>query len=96
METRNAQWPRPVSRTGYYPTSETQETLFLGGYGTAPDRIYARGVSNTPSPDPNTFDRKKCSLILIEVGFCNDFGCHKRLQEKTTKYVPLVTPVKEA
>ena len=53
---------------------ETQETLFRAGHGTAPDLIYARGVPDTPSPDPSTFDRKKCNLIIIEIGFCQDFG----------------------
>ncbi len=45
-------------------------------------------------PDSTTFDRKKCNLILIEVGFCLDFGCHVKLQEKTAKYAPLVTAPK--
>jgi hypothetical protein len=42
-------------------------------------------------PDPNYFDRKKCNLVVIEVGFCRDFGCDKREQEKTMKKAPLVT-----
>ncbi len=63
----------------------------MAGHGTAPDLIYARGVPDTPSPDPSTIDRKKYNFILIEVGFCQDFGCHKRLQQKTAKYAPLVT-----
>jgi hypothetical protein len=64
------------------------------GHGTAPDLIYARGVPDTPSPDPSTPDRKKCNLIIIEVGFCQAFGCHKRLQEKTVRYAPLVVAIK--
>ena len=67
-------------------TLETQEALFRLGHGTAPDLIYARGVPDTPSPDPRIFDRKKCNLILLEIGFCQDFRCQKRLQEKTSKY----------
>jgi hypothetical protein len=70
------------------------EALFRAGHGTAPDLIYAGGVPNTPSPEPITFDRKKCNLILIEIGFCQDFGCQKRLQEKTDKYTLLVTALK--
>jgi hypothetical protein len=73
---------------------ETQEALFRAGHGTAPDLIYVRGVPDTPSPDPHIFDRKKCNLILLEIGFCQDFGCHKRLQEKTAKYAPLVAALK--
>jgi hypothetical protein len=64
------------------------------GHGTAPDLIYARGVPDTPSPDPSTFERQKRNLILIEVGFCRDFGCHDTIQEKTAKYAPLITALK--
>jgi hypothetical protein len=53
---------------------ETQDTLFKAGHGTAPDLIYARGVPDTPTPDPGTFNRKQCNLIITEVGFCQDFG----------------------
>ena len=53
---------------------ETQEYLFKNGHGTAPDLIYAKKVPDTPAPDPTTFDRKKCNLILIEDGLCRDFG----------------------
>ena len=44
--------------------------------------------------DPSTFDRKQCILIIFELGFCQDFGCHKRLQEKTAKYAPLVAALR--
>jgi len=76
------------------PPHETKEALLRAGHGTAPDLIYARGVPDTPSPDPNTLDRKKCNLILIEIGFCQDFEFQKRIQEKTAKYTPLVTALK--
>ena len=33
-------------------------------------------------------------MIIIEIGICQDFGCHKRLQEKTAKYAPLVAALK--
>ena len=69
-QTRIPDWILPL---------ETQENLFLAGHGTAPDLICARGVPDTPSPDPSTIDRKKCNLMLIEVGICQDLGCHKRL-----------------
>jgi hypothetical protein len=73
---------------------ETQEALLREGHGTAPDLIYARGVPDSPSPGPSTFDRKQCILIIFEIGFCQDFGCHERLQEKTAKYAPLVNALK--
>jgi hypothetical protein len=49
--------------------------LFDAGHGTSPDLIYARGVPNTPSPDPTSFDQKQCTLIIVEIGFCRDLGC---------------------
>jgi len=73
---------------------ETQEALFREEHGTAPDLVYVRGVPDTPAPDQNTFDRKQCIMIIIEIGFYQDFGCHKRLQEKTVKYAPLVAALK--
>ena len=83
--TRISEWVLP---------HETHDTLFGAEHGTAPDLIYARGVPDTPSPDPNIFDRMKCNLILVEVGFCRDFGCNTQHQEKTAKYAPVVTTLK--
>ena len=57
------------------PTEETQ-ALFHGGYGTAPYLIYARGVPDTPDPGTTNFDKKLCTLILIEIGFSRDLGCN--------------------
>ena len=64
---------------------ETQDALVAAGHGTAPDLIYNRGVPDTPEPDPTTFDRKNCTLLVSEIFFCRDFGCHERLQVKTDK-----------
>jgi hypothetical protein len=60
------------------------------GAGVAPDIIYARGVPANLSPEIDSFNRKDCSLILFEVGFCRDLGCHKKRKEKTVKYNPLL------
>jgi hypothetical protein len=46
--------------------------------GAAPDIIYARGV---PADLPLAFDainKKDCIIILLEVGFCRDLGCHQK------------------
>jgi hypothetical protein len=83
--TRIPEWILPL---------ETQDALFAAGHGTAPDLIYARGVPDTPEPDPTTFDRKNCNLLVSEVFFCRDFGCHERLQVKTTKYAPLINALR--
>ena len=56
----------------------------------APDIIYARGVPVDPTPDPHSFDRKDCSLILFEIGFYRDIGCQDKLKKKTEKYHPLL------
>ncbi len=60
----------------------------------APDIIYARGVPADPSPEIDSFNRKDCSLILFEVGFCRDLGCHKKREEQTDKYNPLLTTLR--
>jgi len=64
---------------------QTQECIFKSGHGTAPDLIYAMGIPDIPAPDPTTFDCKMCNRILIEVGFCGEFRCHAKLQEKINR-----------
>ena len=68
--------------------------MFKAGHGTAPDLIYAREVPNTPSPDPTSFDKKQCTLILVEIGFCRDLGCDTKFDKKTEKYSPLIAAFK--
>ena len=69
---------------------EDLDSLRAAGAGPAPDIIYARGVPPDPSDIINAFDRKDCSLVLFEIGFCRDLGCHDKLAEKTDKYHPLL------
>jgi hypothetical protein len=71
------------------PHEETQ-MLYEVGHCTAPDLIYARGVPNTPSPDPTSFDRRQCTLILVEIGLCMDLNCDIKHAKKTEKYSPLI------
>ena len=59
--------------------------LFEAEHGTAPDLIYARGVPDPPTSDPTSFDRKHCTLVIIDIGLCRDFGCVEKLVEKTSK-----------
>ena len=66
------------------------QMLFDAGHGTTPDLIYAREVPDTPSPDPTSFDKKQCTLIIAEIGFCKDLGCDTKLDKKTEKYSPLI------
>jgi len=73
---------------------ETQE-INAAGHGRAPDLIYAGGVPDSPSPDPTSFDKKLCFLIIIEVGFCRDLGCDAKLEAKTTKYAPLLAALRK-
>ena len=65
------------------------------GVGAPPDNIDARRVPTNPSPDIYSFNRKDFSPIFIEVGFCKNFGCHKKLNEKIKKYTPLVTKLQQ-
>jgi hypothetical protein len=46
--------------------------------------------SRTPPRRITTPDHKKFNLVIIEIGYCWIFGCHEKIQEKTTKYVPIV------
>ncbi len=45
--------------------AETHE-VFSNGHGTAPDFIYTRGVPDSPSQDPTSFDKKHCTIIIVE------------------------------
>jgi hypothetical protein len=71
---------------------EDIDSLMAAGAGAAPDIIYARGVPADPSRD---FNRNDCTLILFEVGFCRDLGCHQKYTEKTDKYLPLLTALRK-
>ncbi len=55
----------------------------------SPDIIYARGVPADPSPDIDSFKRKDLFLILSEIGFRMDLGCHKKLKKKNREVQPL-------
>ena len=69
---------------------EAQDAPYKAGHGTSPDLIYARGIPDTSSPDLGAFDRRRCNIVLIEIGSCMDFGCHSKLGEKINKYASLV------
>jgi hypothetical protein len=69
--------------------------LFEAGHGTAPILTYARGVPDTPSPDPTSFNKKQCTLILVEIGLCKDLGCDIQFDEKTEKYSPLIAALRK-
>ena len=68
--------------------------FFETGHGTTPDLIYARGAPDTPSPDPTSFDRKQCALIIVEIGLCIDLGCNMKIDKKTEKYSPLIAALR--
>jgi len=68
--------------------------MFEARHGTAPDLIYARGVQDTPSSDPTSFDRKQFTLIIVEIGFCRDIGFDDKFDKKTEKYSPLVATLR--
>ena len=74
---------------------EEIQALHTAGHGTAPDLIYARGVPDSPSPDPTSFNKKLCTLIIVEIGFCRDLGCEEKREAKANKYIPLITELKK-
>ncbi len=81
--------------TGLGPPTGVTKLLFeAAGHGTSPNLIYARGIPETPSPDSTSFDRKECTLIIFEIGFCKDLGCDVKSDKKTEKYSPLIAALK--
>jgi hypothetical protein len=65
------------------------------GARAAPGIIYARGVPADLPLDFDAFNKKDCTLILFEVGFYRDLGCHQKYTEKTDKYLPLLTALRK-
>jgi hypothetical protein len=59
------------------------------------DLIYARGVPDSPSLDPTSFNKTDCTPIHVEIGFCKDFGCDDKIAEKTSKYSPLIAALRK-
>jgi hypothetical protein len=59
-------------------------------HGVTPDILYARGIPNSTSIDLSQIDKKGCSLLLVEVGFCSDLNLRAKLELKTQKYQPLI------
>ena len=68
--------------------------MFEAGHDTAPNLIYARGVLDTPSPDLASFDKKKCTLAIVEIGFYRDLGCDIKFEKKTDKYSPILAALR--
>ncbi len=64
------------------------------GAKAAPDIVYARGMPADPPPDIDAFNKKDCSIILMEVGFYMKLGCHEKYIQKTDKYLPLLTALR--
>jgi hypothetical protein len=69
--------------------------LFDSGHGTAPDLVYSRWVPYTPFPTPGSFDKKKCTLIIVEISFCRDLDCDIKFEKKTEKNCPLMAALKK-
>jgi len=69
-------------------STENTHELHSVGHGTFPDLTYARGVPDSPHPNPNSFTNKICALIVVEIGFYRDLGCDTKLEAKTNKCSP--------
>jgi hypothetical protein len=54
---------------------EESHNLFCKVHGTASDLIYAKGVLDSTSPYPSSFNKKQCTIILIKFDFWRDFVC---------------------
>jgi hypothetical protein len=74
---------------------EDSDSLRALAQGVTPDLVYGMGVPDVVDPSLAAFDRKACSLILIEVGFCADLRCQAKLQSKLDKYTPLLETLRQ-
>ena len=70
-------------------TQEDLDILIAAEVEAAPDIIYAQEVPADPTTDLNSIDLKDCYLILLEIGFCRDLGCHDKLTKKSEKFQSL-------
>ena len=59
--------PRHI--TAWVLPQQDLKNFMATGVGAVPDIFYARGVPADPTPGLDSFDRKDCSLILLEIGF---------------------------
>ena len=41
-----------------------------------------------------SFDKKQCTLIIVEIGFCMDLGCDIKLEKNNEKYSPLMAAIR--
>ena len=72
-----------------------QRELLAQGHGIAPDIVYARGVPCMESPPSGTYTPHHRALLIIEVGYCQDFRLQDKAHLKLGKYDPLVAALKE-
>ena len=54
-----------------------------------------QGSTRPPSPDPTSFNKKLCTLIIVEVRFSRGLGCEEKREAKTNKYIPLVAKLRK-
>jgi hypothetical protein len=52
--------------------------------------IYAKAIPDNPSPESKLIDKKKHTLLAIEMGFYMNLGCHEKIQETAEKYIPFL------
>ncbi len=68
--------------------------MFQAGHGTSPDLIYASGATNAPTPNPTSFDKKQCTLVIVDIDFCRNLGCDLKIEKNTKKYPPLIAALR--
>ena len=84
--------PGAPNRLGRFvhKASANSWALLSEGAGLAPDIVYARGVPNLTPPPLHSYTPRQCSLLLVEVGFCQDLRLQTKEQLKLGKYEALV------
>jgi hypothetical protein len=51
--------------------------------------------SRTLPPPTDLLQKKKCTLIIVEIGLCKDLGCDVKFYKKTEKYSPFIAALRK-
>jgi hypothetical protein len=82
--------PPPKYLPDWVLSTISSDHLRACGQGVTPDLVFGINVPDVNDPSLAVLDRSKCTLVLIEVGFCADLRCHQKYQAKLDKYEPLL------
>ena len=89
---QGGQYVGPLARSGSGPSARRDPGAILRRlwHGTRPH--ICKGVPDSPTPESTSPNNKYCTLILVEIGFCIDFGFDIK---KNEEYSPLLVALKK-